>query len=114
MQKESRLNAPQKPLDILILAAGLGTRMKSRKAKVLHQLDGRPLIAHVCRAAESLKPRQIYVVVGHQAEKVEAAVHGELRQNQVSFVNQSKQLGTGDAVMSARDVLRTADSTLLI
>ena len=115
MQKESRLNSPQAaPLDILILAAGLGTRMKSRKAKVLHQLDGRPLIAHVCRAAQSMNPRWIYVVVGHQAEKVEAAVCAELDQNRVSFPIQAKQLGTGDAVMSARDALRDADSTLLI
>src|SRR5258708_5599617 len=115
MQKESRLNAPQEPpLDILILAAGLGTRMKSRRAKVLHQLDGRPLVARVCQAAESMKPRQTYVVVGHQREKVEAAVLEELGRHRVTFVNQAKQLGTGDAVMSARDALRTADSTLLI
>ena len=115
MQKEFRLNPPQEPrLDILILAAGLGTRMKSRQAKVLHQLDGRPLIAHVCRAAQALTPRQIYVVVGHQQEKVEAAVLGELEQKQVTFVSQSQQLGTGDAVMSAREALRDADSTLLI
>ena len=101
-------------MDILILAAGLGTRMKSRKAKVLHQLDGRPLVAHVSRTAESVKPRQIYVVVGHQAETVEAAVLGELDQDLVTFVNQSQQLGTGDAVMAARNVLRNAESTLLI
>ncbi|HXM35161.1 MAG TPA: bifunctional UDP-N-acetylglucosamine diphosphorylase/glucosamine-1-phosphate N-acetyltransferase GlmU [Pyrinomonadaceae bacterium] len=109
------MNSPQDPpLDILILAAGLGTRMKSRKAKVLHQLDGRPLVAHVCRAAGSVKPRQIYVVVGHQAEKVEAAVLRELGQDLVTFVNQSQQRGTGDAVMAARNVLRNAGSTLLV
>jgi bifunctional UDP-N-acetylglucosamine pyrophosphorylase / glucosamine-1-phosphate N-acetyltransferase len=55
-----------KPLDVLILAAGLGKRMKSRRAKVLHELGGRPLVAHVCRTARSLNPRRIEVVVGHQ------------------------------------------------
>ena len=66
------------PLDILVLAAGLGTRMRSRKAKVLHKLQGRPLIAHVCHTAAALNPRKLYVVVGHQAEEVAAAVREEL------------------------------------
>jgi len=115
MQKEFRLNSPQEsPLDILILAAGLGTRMKSRKAKVLHQLDGRPLVAHVGRTAQSLGPRKIYVVVGHQREAVEAAVLAELGPNQATFINQSQQRGTGDAVMVAADVLANAGSTLMI
>jgi bifunctional UDP-N-acetylglucosamine pyrophosphorylase/glucosamine-1-phosphate N-acetyltransferase len=105
---------PERPLDILVLAAGLGTRMKSGKAKVLHQLGGRPLIAHVCRAAESLDPGKIHVVVGHQADKVEAAVLEELDPGHVAFVKQARQLGTGDAVMSARPTLHAADSTVLI
>src|SRR5215831_928752 len=67
-------NTRKSPVDVLVLAAGLGTRMKSGIAKVLHQLDGRPLIAHVCRTAAKLGPRKIYVVVGHQAEQVRAAV----------------------------------------
>ena len=56
------------------MAAGLGTRMKSKRAKVLHELGGSPLIAHVVRAAQSLDPQTIIVVVGHQAEEVEQAV----------------------------------------
>src|SRR5882672_5585555 len=113
--ERARLNAAKEsPLDILVLAAGLGTRMRSRKAKVLHQLDGRPLIAHVSRTAATIQPRTIYLVVGHQAEKVEAAVKAELDHHQVAFVSQAKQLGTGDAVMSARELLKDADSTLLI
>jgi bifunctional UDP-N-acetylglucosamine pyrophosphorylase/glucosamine-1-phosphate N-acetyltransferase len=103
-----------KPLDILVLAAGLGTRMKSRQAKVLHQLGGRPLIVHVCRAAASLKPRMIYVVIGHQADEVKAAVESEFGGAQVKFVNQLEQRGTGDAVTAAKDVLAKADSTILI
>src|SRR2546425_2754791 len=64
-------NHSEKSLDVVILAAGLGTRMKSRQAKVLHKLGGHPLIAHACRTAATLNPHKIYVVVGHQAERSE-------------------------------------------
>jgi bifunctional UDP-N-acetylglucosamine pyrophosphorylase/glucosamine-1-phosphate N-acetyltransferase len=107
-------STPEQALDILILAAGLGTRMKSQHAKVLHHLDGRPLITHVCRTAQSLNPRQIYVIVGHQAEAVGTAVRGSLAEGQATLITQVHQLGTGDAVMSAREVLAAAQSTLLI
>src|SRR5215207_9702539 len=107
---------PSAPLDILILAAGLGTRMRSSTAKVLHKLGGRPLIAHVCRAAAALlkEARPIYVVVGHQAEEVKAAVREELGADGAVFITQAEQRGTGDAVMSAREALGDADSTLLV
>ena len=101
------------PLDVLILAAGLGTRMRSQTAKVLHRLDGRPLVAHVCRAAAALSPRSIYVIVGHQAEAVEAAVSEELGDGGATYVRQREQRGTGDAVMAAREHLLNAGSTLL-
>jgi bifunctional UDP-N-acetylglucosamine pyrophosphorylase/glucosamine-1-phosphate N-acetyltransferase len=101
-------------LDILILAAGLGTRMNSSMAKVLHKLGGRPIIAHVCRTARSLEPRALYVVVGHQADAVRAAVEKELGNHQTSFVNQVEQRGTGDAVMAAQSVLAHPNSTVLI
>src|SRR6266571_2193807 len=100
--------------DILILAAGLGTRMKSGLAKVLHKLDGRPLIAHVCRTAAALGPRTIHVVVGHQAEQVRAAVDKELGPGKAAFIHQAEQRGTGDAVLAARNVLADAKSTVLI
>lgn len=102
------------PLDVLILAAGLGTRMRSRTAKVLHQLDGRPLIAHVCRTASALSPRHIYVIVGYQADAVEAAVREELGQEGAICITQIEQRGTGDAVMTARAALVDAGSTLLV
>src|SRR5205085_12603168 len=102
------------PLDVLIRAAGLGTRMRSRTAKVLHKLGGRPLIAHVCRTAAALTSRPIYVVVGHQAEQAEAAVREELGEHGAVFITQAEQRGTGDAVMAARDALSQASSTLLI
>src|SRR5215203_5336507 len=103
-----------KPLDILILAAGLGTRMRSDLAKVLHRIDGRPLINYVSRTAAALAPEKIYVVVGHQAKDVEAAVLEEIDAGQAIFVEQKKQLGTGDAVNAAREHLTGRRSTLLI
>jgi bifunctional UDP-N-acetylglucosamine pyrophosphorylase / glucosamine-1-phosphate N-acetyltransferase len=103
-----------KKLDILILAAGLGTRMKSDLAKVLHKIDGRPLINHVCRTATALAPRKICVVVGHQGESVKQAVLSEIDESLTSFAWQKEQLGTGDAVDSAREFLENEESTLLI
>src|SRR5919205_1279770 len=108
--------AQSAPLDILILAAGLGTRMRSSTAKVLHRLGGRPLIAHVCRTASALVKgeRPVYVVVGHQAEEVQEAVRAELGEGGAVFVTQTELRGTGDAVFAARDVLGDAGSTLLV
>ncbi len=90
--------------------------MKAQKAKVLHELGGHPLIAHVTRKALALNPRRILVVVGHQAGDVEAAVRSELgvKAATARFVTQRAQRGTGDAVMSARSKLENAGSTLLV
>ncbi|HJS50506.1 MAG TPA: sugar phosphate nucleotidyltransferase, partial [Pyrinomonadaceae bacterium] len=104
----------QKPLNIVILAAGLGTRMRSDRAKVLHRLDGRPLIDHVCQTAVLLSPQRIYFVVGHQAEEVKQSVANEFELAGFEFVRQEKQLGTGDAVNSARPFLAEQDSTVLV
>ncbi len=101
-------------LNILIMAAGLGTRMKSNLAKVLHQLDGRPLINHVVETAMKLDPREVCVIVGHQADDVKAAVLNDFDAAKVSFVIQEKQLGTGDAVNAARSQFEKADSTLIV
>jgi len=103
----------KRPLNVLIMAAGLGTRMKSNRAKVLHELGGAPLIAHVVRAAQALEPRTIIVVVGHQAEEVERAALAEVGEL-ASFVVQEKQRGTGDAVESARRLLEDSDSLVLV
>ena len=102
-----------KPLNVLVMAAGLGTRMKSNRAKVLHELGGRPLIAHVVRTAETLGPRTILVVIGHQAGEVEKAVLAEIGELG-SFAIQAKQRGTGDAVESARQQLADSDSLILL
>lgn len=101
-------------LDILILAAGLGTRMRSDVVKVLHNLDGRPLIDHVCRTAAALAPRNVYVVVGHQGDAVRSAVSTVLGEGNVSFAVQHSQKGTGDAVNSAREFLENEDATVLV
>ncbi|NJM54359.1 MAG: NTP transferase domain-containing protein [Blastocatellia bacterium] len=95
---EQNIPNEQLALDVLVLAAGLGTRMRSNLAKVLHKLDGRPLINHVCRTATALAPRKIYVVIGHQGEDVKTAVLEELNEEHVEFVWQNEQLGTGHAV----------------
>jgi bifunctional UDP-N-acetylglucosamine pyrophosphorylase/glucosamine-1-phosphate N-acetyltransferase len=103
-------------IDVLIMAAGLGMRMKSGRAKVLHQLDGRPLISHVCRTALTLRPRKILIVVGHQAEDVRAAIENEFdcAAKNIHFVHQREQRGTGDAVMAAREQIAQDDTPLLI
>ncbi len=117
-EKESRLIPLEqhRPLDVLILAAGLGTRMKSQRAKVLHELGGHPLIAHVIRKAHALDHQKIYVVVGHQAAEVEAAVRREFGTDAgtADFILQRQQRGTGDAVKSAGEALKDSNSTLLV
>src|ERR1041384_3913687 len=107
---------PKQPakVEVLVLAAGLGTRMKSVTAKVLHKLDGRPLIAHVCRTAVQLDLQAITVVVGHQADDVKKAVSAELGEHRASFALQEKQKGTGDAVLAAEQSLTDRDATILI
>jgi bifunctional UDP-N-acetylglucosamine pyrophosphorylase / glucosamine-1-phosphate N-acetyltransferase len=116
MEKPSQFSIQETPapLDVLILAAGLGTRMRSQTAKVLHKLGGRPLIAHVCRAAAALSPRSIYVIVGHQAEAVAQAVREEMGESGAVCLKQAEQRGTGDAVKAAHEHLAGANSTLLI
>ena len=95
------------------MAAGLGTRMKSNRAKVLHELGGLALITHVSRAAQSLSPKSIVVVVGHQAEEVEKVVQDDIG-DLGRFAVQAQQRGTGDAVESARGLLENSDSLLVL
>jgi bifunctional UDP-N-acetylglucosamine pyrophosphorylase/glucosamine-1-phosphate N-acetyltransferase len=95
-------------LRILILAAGKGTRMKSKKAKVLHSVGGDTLVGHVVRAASPLAASGLLVVVGHQAEQVKALLP------EVEFVEQKEQLGTGHALMCARQALAGFSGDLLV
>jgi bifunctional UDP-N-acetylglucosamine pyrophosphorylase/glucosamine-1-phosphate N-acetyltransferase len=84
-------------LEIIILAAGQGTRMKSTLPKVLHPVAGRPMLVHVVETAQQMDPAAIHVVVGHGADQVRAA----LDDYPINWVEQAEQLGTGHAVLQA-------------
>jgi bifunctional UDP-N-acetylglucosamine pyrophosphorylase/glucosamine-1-phosphate N-acetyltransferase len=98
-------------LAIVIMAAGKGTRLKSRRAKVLHEIGGKPLLAHVIAAASQIvAPKQIYAVIGHQAEQVRAA----MAPTGVRFVEQTEQRGTGHAVQSAAKAIAGYENILVL
>jgi bifunctional UDP-N-acetylglucosamine pyrophosphorylase/glucosamine-1-phosphate N-acetyltransferase len=99
-----------KPLSVVILAAGKGTRMYSAKPKVLHALAGKPLLAHVLDCAQSLNPEQICVVYGHGGESVPQAMSKYV----ASFALQEPQLGTGHAVQQAVPHLSDDSRTLVL
>lgn len=96
-------------LDILVLAAGKGTRMRSDLPKVLHPIGGKSLVQHVVDTARQVGGEQILIIVGHGAEKVEERMAAP----DVKFVLQAEQLGTGHAVQQALPYLR-GDATVLI
>jgi len=85
----------KRELAVVILAAGMGKRMKSDLPKVLHELGGRPLIRWVAEAAKELKPARIVVITGHGGQKVTES----LKDEKVTFAEQKEQLGTAHAVM---------------
>ncbi|MFA5665119.1 bifunctional UDP-N-acetylglucosamine diphosphorylase/glucosamine-1-phosphate N-acetyltransferase GlmU [Castellaniella sp.] len=98
-------------LNIVILAAGQGTRMRSAQPKVLHAIAGQPMLAHVLNTARALEPGRIVVVVGHGAEQVQQAFSGQGLQ----FALQQPQQGTGHAVMQAMPLLAGgADDACLV
>jgi bifunctional UDP-N-acetylglucosamine pyrophosphorylase/glucosamine-1-phosphate N-acetyltransferase len=97
-------------LNIVILAAGKGTRMYSEKPKVLHALAGKPLVQHVLDCAAELKPKQVCVVYGHGGEAVPKAI----QQYNARFVIQEPQLGTGHAVQQAMPLLSDDGDTLVL
>lgn len=97
-------------MNIVILAAGTGKRMRSALPKVLHPLAGRPLLAHVIDTARELDPARIVVVVGHGAQAVQQAVAAP----DVAFALQAEQLGTGHAVQQALPLLDPARPTLVL
>ncbi len=98
-------------VSIAILAAGLGTRMRSKRAKVLHRAGGLALVEHVVRAARSLTPpERIVIVTGHQAEDVEAL----LRPSGVAFVRQGPPKGTGHALACCREKLAHVPGLLMV
>src|SRR5256714_674676 len=85
---------------IAIMAAGKGTRLKSKHPKVLHEVGGKPLLAHVIAAAAKVVPPQhVYAIIGHEADRVRDA----LAHTGINFVLQAEQRGTGPALVVARD-----------
>ena len=96
-------------LDIVILAAGQGTRMRSALPKVLHPVAGKAMLGHVIDTARQLKPQGIHVVIGHGAERVRE----QLAADDLNFVLQSEQLGTGHAVAQALPAL-SAERVLIL
>lgn len=96
---------------IAILAAGKGTRLKSQRPKVLHEIAGQPLLAHVVAAASLVVPPQdIFAIVGYEAERVRKA----LESTGINFVLQREQRGTGHAIMEARRVLQNFETVLVL
>ncbi|NNL67039.1 MAG: bifunctional UDP-N-acetylglucosamine diphosphorylase/glucosamine-1-phosphate N-acetyltransferase GlmU [Myxococcales bacterium] len=101
--------ADQLGISVVILAAGQGTRMKSRRSKVLHEIAGRPMVGFPVALARELSASEPVVVVGRDAEDVQAALAG-----QAKFVLQAEQNGTGHAVLCAQDALADARDAILI
>ena len=98
-------------LGILIMAAGKGTRLKSKRPKVLHEIGGRPLLRHViAAAAQVVPPHDIFAIVGHQAEAVQTA----MRDTGVHFVVQQEQRGTGHAIQIAEPATRDYDELIVL
>ncbi len=103
-------------LDVVIMAAGKGTRMKSQRPKVLHRLAGRPMLGHVVATAAALDARRVVVITGHGAMEVEAALQDSAWAQggfDLKLVRQEPQLGTGHAVQQAVPALHD-DGTVLI
>lgn len=96
-------------LKAVILAAGKGTRMKSDLPKVLHEIDGKPMVEYVIDAAREAGAEDICLVVGHKAELVKERVG-----NGVTYVLQEEQLGTGHAVKCAGDFIGTDGDTMIL
>ncbi len=102
------------PLAAIVLCAGKGTRMKSARAKVLHELLGRPLCFYPLRRALALGADPVVAVVGHQAEEVEAAINAHLPGAPVRYARQAQQRGTAHAVLCAQAELRRFAGEVLV
>jgi bifunctional UDP-N-acetylglucosamine pyrophosphorylase/glucosamine-1-phosphate N-acetyltransferase len=101
------------PVDVVVMAAGKGTRMKSQKPKVLHRLGGRALAQHVIDSAAGVWARSVVVITGHGAEAVEAGLQAR-GDSALRFVRQVPQLGTGHAMQQAVPVLGDDGITLVL
>jgi bifunctional UDP-N-acetylglucosamine pyrophosphorylase / glucosamine-1-phosphate N-acetyltransferase len=109
---KTSLSSQQPPrIAIAIMAAGKGTRLKSKHPKVLHEVGGKPILAHVIATAAQVVPaRDIFVIIGHEADRVREAVSS----TGVNFVLQAEQRGTGHALMVARAALSGYDQIVVL
>lgn len=98
-------------LSVVILAAGQGTRMKSALPKVLHEVAGKPMLAHVVDAAKALSPKSITIIYGHGGAIVRSAF---VQDRELRWALQEPQLGTGHAVMQAMDAINESKTTLIL
>jgi bifunctional UDP-N-acetylglucosamine pyrophosphorylase/glucosamine-1-phosphate N-acetyltransferase len=111
MKAQLNRPGPRARTAIAIMAAGKGTRLKSKHPKVLHEVGGKPLLTHVIAAARQVvQPQDIYVIVGHEADKVQHTVQS----SGVQFVLQEPQRGTGHALMSAAPALVNYDQVIVL
>ncbi len=109
-----RTSQSRAPLAAIVLAAGKGTRMRSSRVKVLHELCGRPLAYYPVRRALDAGADPVVTVVGHQAEAVRAALEAALPGAPLRFAHQREQLGTAHAVLAAKPALRGFQGPVLI
>src|SRR5208337_427082 len=109
---KSSSSIPQRPrIAITIMAAGKGTRLKSKHPKVLHEVGGKPILAHVIATALKVVPaHDVFVIISHEAKLVRDAVAG----TRVNFVLQSQPCGTGHALMAARQALSPYDHVIVL
>ncbi len=108
---DSTARAPD--LEVVVLAAGQGKRMRSALPKVLHEVGGKALLAHVLNTVEALAPARVHVVVGHQGERVQEALAPLVSKN-LSWVVQEQQLGTGHAMLCALPAVDDSSTVLMV
>lgn len=103
-------------LAVVVMAAGMGTRMRSKRPKVLHSLLGKPLLNYILCAVQPLDPQQVAIVTGHEADQVKQYLDSYLQNSSlpVQFVLQSPQLGTGHAVQESREALHDDFDSILV
>src|ERR1700685_3626387 len=108
---KTQLSSASPRVAVAIMAAGKGTRLKSQLPKVLHEVGGKPLLAHVIAAATRVVPASdVFAIIGHEAERVRTA----LDSSGVNFVLQSDQRGTGHALMVAENSLSAYDHVIVL
>jgi bifunctional UDP-N-acetylglucosamine pyrophosphorylase/glucosamine-1-phosphate N-acetyltransferase len=114
MPRPTKKRKGSAPLAAIVLAAGKGTRMKTQRAKVLHQVCGRPMVYFPVKRALEAGADPVVVVVGHQADEVEAALRAALPGAPLRFARQERQLGTAHAVLAAKAALRGHRGAIVI